>query len=174
MTKNIENTCIAGNTYFENKVGRCARTIERWLKAFIDCGCLNVHLVYDGKRVAKRLITISTEVLKNTAKFVSTKLTLKDFKEICKRIKNDATHFHFSSKNDAVFSCDKEAFCQSNVGYNYILGIYKDDILLRNISQKEKVSKKSRPKNYDELLKFWVGKNLEESAKADIWRKNKR
>ncbi|MBQ3943633.1 MAG: hypothetical protein II669_04875 [Elusimicrobia bacterium] len=171
LTKNIENTCIAGNTYFENKVGRCARTIERWLKAFIDCGCLNVHLVYDGKRVAKRLITISTEVLKNTAKFVSTKLTLKDFKEICKRIKNDATHFHFSSKNDAVFSCDKEAFCQSNVGYNYILGIYKDDILLRNISQKEKVSKKSRPKNYDELLKFWVGKNLEESAKA-FWRYN--
>ena len=77
----------------------------------------------------------------------------------------------FRAKMTLFFSCDKEAFCQSNVGYNYILGIYKDDILLRNISQKEKVSKKSRPKNYDELLKFWVGKNLEESAKA-FWRYN--
>ena len=172
LTNNIENTCTAGNTYFENNFGRSARTIERWLKDFIGCRCLNVHLVYDGKRVVKRLITISTEVLKNAAKFVSTKLTLKDFKEICKRIKNDATHFHFSSKNDTIFPCDKEAICQPNVAYNNIIDIEKDDLLYKyNKSQKKKVSRNSRPADYDELLKFWVDKNLEGTARA-FWKYN--
>ena len=94
LTNNSENTCTAGNSYFEANFGRCARTIQRWLKTFIDCKCLVVHLVYDGKRVVKRLITISAEVLKNAVKIASNKLTLRDFKSICKRIKNDTTNFY--------------------------------------------------------------------------------
>ena len=81
LTNNSENACTAGNSYFEANFGRCARTIQRWLKTFIDCKCLVVRLVYDGKRVVKRLISISTEVLKSAAN----KLTLRDFKAICKR-----------------------------------------------------------------------------------------
>ena len=43
LTNNSENACIAGNSYFEANFSRCARTIERWLKAFIDCKCLVVQ-----------------------------------------------------------------------------------------------------------------------------------
>ena len=68
LTNNRENTCTAGNRYFEANFGRCARTIQRWIKAFVDCKCLVVHLVYDGKIVVKRLISISAEVLKSAAK----------------------------------------------------------------------------------------------------------
>ena len=64
LTNNSENTCTAGNSYFEANFNRCARTIQRWLKTFIYCKCLVVRLVYNGKRVVKRLITISAEVLK--------------------------------------------------------------------------------------------------------------
>lgn len=62
LTNNSENTCIAENSYFKANFGKCARTIQRWLKVFIDCKCLVVHLVYDGKRVVKRLITIPARV----------------------------------------------------------------------------------------------------------------
>ena len=175
LTNNIENACIAGNSYFEANFSRCARTIQRWLKAFIDCKCLVVHLVYDGKRVVKRLISISAEVLKNAVKIASNKLTLRDFKAICNCIKNDATNFYSNDSKD-MFSSDNVAFCQINVAYNsynYILDTKeKKDLIYKYIkSTKEKVSKKSRPKNYDELLKFWVGKNLEGNARA-FWKYN--
>ena len=72
----------------------------------------------------------------------------------------------------------KKAHSKANVqpyGLSSIVSIdikEKKDLIYKYIkSTKEKVSKKSRPKNYDELLKFWVGKNLEESAKA-FWRYN--
>ena len=161
-----------GNGYFEANFNRCARTIQRWLKAFIDCKCLIVRLVYDGKRVVKRLISISAEVLKYAAKIVSNKLTLKDFKVICKRIKNDTTHFHSNDSKD-IFLSDNVAFCQINVAYNNILNTKeKKDLLYKyNKSKKEKVSKKSRPKNYDEVLKFWADKNLDGPAKT-FWRYN--
>ena len=175
LTNNSENACTAGNSYFEANFSRCARTIERWLKAFIDCKCLVVHLVYDGKRVVKRLITISAEVLKNAVKIASNKLTLRDFKAICKRIKNDATNFYSNDSKD-MFSSSNITICQTNVAYNsynYILDTKeKKDLLYKyNKSKKEKVSKKSRPKNYDEVLKLWADKNLEGTAKT-FWRYN--
>ena len=174
LTNNSENACIAGNSYFEANFSRCARTIERWLKAFIDCKCLVVHLVYDGKRVVKRLISISAEVLKCAVKIASNKLTLRDFKAICKRIKNDTTNFYSIALND-MFSSDNVAFCQINVAYNsynYLDTKEKKDLLYKyNKSKKEKVSKNSRPKNYDEVLKLWADKNLEGTAKT-FWRYN--
>ena len=175
LTNNSENTCTAGNSYFEANFGRCARTIQRWLKAFIDCKCLVVRLVYDGKRVVKRLISISAEVLKCAAKIASNKLTLKDFKVICKRIKNDITHFHSKSAKD-MFLSDNVAFCQMNVAYNNYNNILdtkeKKDLLYKyNKSKKEKVSRNSRPQNYGEVLKFWVDKNLEGTARA-FWKYN--
>lgn len=164
LTNNRENVCIAGNSYFEANFGRCARTIQRWLKAFIDCKCLVVHLIYNGKRVVKRLIYISAEVLKSTAKIASNKLTLRDFKLICKRIKNDTTHFN---------SSDNIAVCQPNVAYNNILDTKeKKDILYKyNISKKEKNCCKSRPDNYDEVLQLWDDKKLAGTAKA-FWKYN--
>ena len=175
LTNNSENACTAGNSYFEANFSRCARTIQRWLKAFIDCKCLVVHLVYDGKRVVKRLISISAEVLKCAVKIASNKLTLRDFKSICKRIKNDTTNFYSIASND-MFSSDNVAFCQINVAYNsynYILDTKeKKDLLYKyNKSKKEKVSKNARPKNYDEVLKFWADKKLEGSPK-DFWNYN--
>lgn len=175
LTNNSENACTAGNSYFEANFGRCARTIQRWLKAFIDCKCLVVHLVYDGKRVVKRLISISAEVLKSAVKIASNKLTLRDFKAICNCIKNDATNFYSNDSKD-MFSSDNVAFCQSDVAYNsynYILDTKeKKDLLYKyNKSKKEKVSRNSRPADYDELLKFWVDKNLEGTARA-FWKYN--
>lgn len=175
LTNNSENACTAGNSYFEANFSRCARTIQRWLKAFIDCKCLVVHLVYDGKRVVKRLISISAEVLKSAANFASNKLTLRDFKVICKRIKNDTTNFYSIASND-MFSSDNTTICQSNVAcnnYNNILDTKeKKDLSYKyNKSKKEKVSKNSRPKNYDEVLKLWADKNLEGTAKT-FWRYN--
>lgn len=167
LTNNRDNVCIAGNSYFEAKFDRCARTIQRWLKVFIDCKCLIVHLVYNGKRVVKRLIYISAEVLKNTSKIASNKLTLRDFKVICKRIKNDTTHFHSTDDNIVV--------CQSNVAYNNINILdtkEKKDLLYKyNKSKKEKVSKNAKPNNYDEVLKFWTDKNLEGIARL-FWKYN--
>ena len=175
LTNNIENACTAGNSYFEANFSRCARTIERWLKAFIDCKCLVVHLVYDGKRVVKRLISISAEVLKCVVKIASNKLTLRDFKAICKRIKNDTTHFHSIDSKD-IFSPIKVTICLTNVAYNsynYILDTKeKKDLLYKyNKSKKEKVSKNSRPKNYEEVLRLWADKKLEGSAKT-FWKYN--
>lgn len=175
LTNNSENTCTAGNGYFEANFNRCARTIQRWLKTFIDCKCLVVRLVYDGKRVVKRLISISAEVLKCAVKTASNKLTLRDFKAICKRIKNDTKHFHSNDSKD-IFSSDNVAFCQINVAYNNYNNILdtkeKKDLLYKyNKSKKEKVSKKSRPKNYDEVLKLWADKNLEGSART-FWKYN--
>ena len=125
-----------------------------------------MHLVYNGKRVIKRLIYISAEVLKNTAKIASNKLTVRDFKVICKRIKNDTTHFH---------SSDNIIVCQSNVAYNNINILdtkEKKDLLYKyNKSKKEKVSKNARPKNYNEVLRLWADKKLEGCAKA-FWRYN--
>lgn len=175
LTNNSENACIAGNSYFEANFNRCARTIQRWLKAFIECKCLVVRLVYDGKRVVKRLISVSAEVLKCAVKIASSKLTLRDFKAICKHIKNDTTNFYSIASND-MFSSDNVAFCQMNVAYNNYNNILdtkeKKDLLYKyNKSKKEKISKNSRPKNYDEVLKLWADKNLEGTAKA-FWRYN--
>ena len=174
LTNNSENTCTAGNGYFEANFGRCARTIQRWLKTFIDCKCLVVHLVYDGKRVVKRLITISAEVLKNAVKIASNKLTLRDFKAICNCIKNDATNFYSNDSKD-MFSSSNITICLTNVAYNsynYILDTKeKKDLLRSNKSKKEKVSKNARPKNYDEVLKLWADKNLEGTAR-DFWKYN--
>ena len=131
-------------------------------------------MVYDGKRVVRRLISISAEVLKRAVKIVSSKLTLRDFKAICKRIKNDTIHFHSTDSKD-IFSSDNVAFCQINVAYNNYNNILdtkeKKDLLLRNKSKKEKVSKNARPKNYDEVLKLWADKNLEGTAR-DFWKYN--
>jgi len=174
LTNNSENACTAGNSYFEANFSRCARTIQRWLKAFIDCKCLVVHLVYDGKRVVRRLISISAEVLKSAANFASNKLTLRDFKVICKRIKNDTTNFYSIASND-MFSSDNTTICQSNVAcnnYNYLDTKEKKDLLYKyNKSKKEKISKNSRPKNYEEVLKLWTDKNLKDCAKA-FWKYN--
>lgn len=175
LTNNSENACTAGNRYFEANFGRCARTIQRWIKAFVDCKCLVVHLVYDGKIVVKRLISISAEVLKSAAKIAFNKLTLRDFKAICKRIKNDTTHFHSIDSKD-IFSPIKVTICQLNVAYsnyNNMLDIKeKKDLLYKyNKSKKEKVSKNSRPKNYDEVLKLWAEEKLEGTAKG-FWKYN--
>ena len=175
LTNNSENACIAGNSYFEANFNRCARTIQRWLKAFIDCKCLIVRLVYDGKRVVKRLISISAEVLKCAVKTASNKLTLKDFKVICKRIKNDTIHFHSTDSKD-IFLSDNVAFCQSDVAYNNYNNILdtkeKKDLLYKyNKSKKEKVSRNSRPQNYDEVLKLWADKHFEGTART-FWRYN--
>ena len=130
--------------------------------------------VYDGKRVVKRLISISAEVLKCAVKIASNKLTLRDFKAICKRIKNDTTNFYSIALND-MFSSDNVAFCQINVAYNsynYLDTKEKKDLLYKyNKSKKEKNYKKSRPRNYDEVLKLWADKNLEGNAKA-FWKYN--
>lgn len=104
MTLRCDMICLlcgskAGSGYFEVSFGRCARTIC-WLKAFIDCKCLVIYLVYDGKRVVKRLISISAEVLKSVAKIESSKLILRDCKAICKRINNDTTHCHSNDSKD--------------------------------------------------------------------------
>ena len=174
LTNNSENTCTAGNSYFETNFNRCARTIQRWLKAFIDCKCLVVRLVYDGKRVVKRLISISVEILKSTAKIASNNLTLRDFKVICKRIKNDTTNFYSIASKD-IFSSDNVAFCQINVAYNsynYLDTKEKKDLLYKyNKSKKEKLSKNARPKNYNDVLQLWADKNLEGNAKT-FWRYN--
>ena len=61
--------------------------------------------------------------------------------------------------------------CGVEKGFKYRYKEKKDLLHKYNKSTKEKVSKKSRPANYDELLKFWVGKNLEGSAKA-FWKYN--
>ena len=72
----------------------------------------------------------------------------------------------------------KKAHSKANVqpyGLSSIVSIdikeKKDLIYLYIKSTKEKVSKKSRPKNYDELLKFWADKNLEGSART-FWKYN--
>lgn len=175
LTNNSENACTAGNSYFEANFSRCARTIQRWLKAFIDCKCLIVRLVYDGKRVVKRLISISAEVLKCAAKIASNKLTLRDFKAICRRINNNTILSHSNDSKD-IFSSSNITICQTNVAcnnYNNILGTKeKKDLLYKyNKSKKEKVSKNAKPKNYDEVLEFWSDKKLEGNA-VTFWRYN--
>ena len=111
---------------------------------------------------------------KCAVKIASNKLTLRDFKAICKRIKNDTTNFYSIALND-MFSSDNVAFCQINVAYNsynYLDTKEKKDLLYKyNKSKKEKNYKKSRPRNYDEVLKLWADKNLEGNAKA-FWKYN--
>ena len=150
-TEAKDKCCYARNAYFAKDLGKSERTVRRDLKYLKDIDFISTTIIRKGKYIVSRFIHIAQSLVEKAIKF---------------------------AKETAQKAKAKKAHSKANVqpyGLSSIVSIdikEKKDLIYKYIkSTKEKVSKKSRPKNYDELLKFWVDKNLEGSARA-FWKYN--
>ena len=145
-----DKDCYAHNSYFAKQFKKSERTIQLWLKTLKDLGYLTIKYTWKGTKIANRFISISTEFLAKIANRMYKKT---------EEVKND----------------DPKANCVGNCAVNKKLNLdteEKKDLLYKyNKSEKEKKNDKSRPKDYNEVLKLWSDKNLEGIAKA-FWRYN--
>lgn len=162
LSRNEKGICWASNAYLAKYLNKSVRSVSRYISQLVKAGYLCINFIWKNGRVDKRILTLNIAKLKD---------------RIVKKVKTAAEIF-----NRNVKTTTREFFRFMNNGLKmgnvYTCGVekrfkyrYKDDILLRNISQKEKISRKSRPANYDELLKFWTDKNLEGSPEA-FWNYN--
>lgn len=148
-TEAKDKCCYARNGYFAKDLGKSERTVRRHLKYLKDIDFISTTIIRKGKYIVSRVIHIAQSLVEKAIKFA--KKTAQKAKAKKAHSKANGHQYGLSSE----VSKDKE----------------KDDILLRNISQKERISRKSRPANYDELLKFWTDKKLEGTART-FWRYN--
>ena len=131
--------CCAGNEYFAKAFKKDPRTIRRWLKKLQDLKYITVELTRSGKMVIRRTIQIAQELLARIVKVA------------VQKVKPKKPH--------------SKAMCPASVLYNIYNNIIQDT-KKKKISKKEKVINKSKPKNYNELLKFWNDKNLQGNPRA--------
>ena len=156
-------TCFASNAYFAKYLNKSIRSVSRYISQLVKAGYLYINLIWKDGRVDKRIIALNISKLKER---VVNKV--KTATEIFNRNVKTTTREFFRFMNNG---------CKS--GNVYTCGVekgFKDkdkkDLLYKyNKSKKEKVSRNSRPADYDELLKFWVDKNLEGTARA-FWKYN--
>lgn len=151
ITEAKDKCCYARNAYFAKDLGKSERTVRRDLKYLKGIDFISSTIIRKGKYIVGRVIHITQSLVEKAIKF---------------------------AKETAQKAKAKKAHSKANVqpyGLSSIVSIdikEKKDLIYKYIkSTKEKVSKKSRPKNYDELLKFWADKNLEGSARA-FWKYN--
>lgn len=158
-------TCFASNAYFAKYLNKSIRSVSRYISQLVKAGYLYINLIWKDGRVDKRIIALNISKLKER---VVNKV--KTAAEIFNRNVKTTTREFFRFMNNG-FRMGNVYTCGVEKGFKYRYKEKKDLLHKYNKSTKEKVSKKSRPANYDELLKFWVGKNLEGSAKA-FWKYN--
>ncbi len=163
LSRNDKKICWASNAYLANHLKKSIRSVSRYISQLVKAGYLYINLIWKDGRVDKRIIALNISKLKER---VVNKV--KTAAEIFNRNVKTTTRefFRFMNngcKNGNVYTCGVEKSFKDKE---------KDDLLYKyNKSQKEKVANKSKPKNYDEVLKLWADNNLEGTAKA-FWKYN--
>ena len=156
-------TCFASNAYFAKYLNKSIRSVSRYISQLVKAGYLYINLIWKDGRVDKRIIALNISKLKER---VVNKV--KTAAEIFNRNVKTTTREFFRFMNNGlksgnVYTCGEEKGFKDKE---------KKDLLYKyNKSKKEKVSKNSRPKNYDEVLRLWANKKLEGSPKA-FWNYN--
>lgn len=69
---NKEGYCWAGNTYFSDLYDVEKVTVSRWIRELKEMGYIDTELIYQGKTVTQRKITLLTKLLTPTNKNVNT------------------------------------------------------------------------------------------------------
>ncbi len=185
LSRNSKNVCFASNAYFAKYLNKSVRTVSRYISQLVKAGYLCINLIWKDGRVDKRIIALNIAKLKehivNKVKTAAeilnrnVKTTTREFfrlvnngfssENTCNSERNNSSASQKPHSNANVYTYDVDK------GFKVSDTKEKDDLLLRNKSQKEKVLKRSRPENYDEVLKLWTDKNLEGTARA-FWRYN--
>ena len=151
ITEARDKCCYARNAYFAKDLGKSERTVRRGLHYLQGIDFISSTIIRKGKYIVGRVIHITQSLVEKAIKFA---------KETAQKAKAKKAH---SKANGQPY--DLASIVSIDIKE-------KKDLIYKYIkSTKEKVSKKSRPANYDELLKFWVDKNLECSARA-FWKYN--
>ncbi len=149
-TEAKDKSCYAHNAFFAKKMDKSERTIRRDLKTLKDIEYITIEIIRNGKYIVGRIIHISQSLIKKAINIA---------KKASQKVMTKKAHKKASGQPYGLSSIVSEDIKE------------KKDLLLRNKSQKEKVSKRSRPENYDEVFKLWSDKNLEGTARA-FWRYN--
>ena len=134
--------CYTRNSHFAKNFNKSERTIKRWLKILKDLGYISIQYVWKGTKIVNRFIGISAEFL---AKVL------------------DKIHKKTGGAKNGVGkpNVPGNGPVSNSTTYNIVYTNNK-------ISAKDKILKKSKPENYDELLNFWANKKLDGSPK-DFW-----
>ena len=145
-----DKCCYARNGYFAKDLGKSERTVRRHLKYLKDIDFITTTIVRKGKYIVSRVIHIAQSLVEKAIKFA---------KKTAQKAKAKKAHSKANGHQCGLSSKISEDIEKKDLLYKY------------NKSKKEKVSRNSRPQNYGEVLKFWVDKNLEGTARA-FWKYN--
>jgi len=151
-TNNLRGAgCYTHNAHFAKFFNRSERTIKRWLKILKDLGYISIKYVWEGTKIVNRLISISAEFL---AKIL------------------DKIHKKAREAENGVGkpNVPGNGLVSNKVNTNN-KNIHNNKVNTNNKISADKIFKKSKPGNYDELLNFWADKKLESSPK-DFWNYN--